>query len=407
VKKLLYVLASSAVGLFLFTSHAFAAGFALPEQSASAMGMSSAFVGQADDASAVWYNPAGMTQLDGTRVMGGFVAIYPTLTHEVPGGTTDVAERRWHYPLFLYTTHQLNDRISLGLGINNPFGLSTNWSPTSTAREEATKSEIKATEINPNIAFKLNDKLSVAAGVAYVRLDAVLENIFLGQDFRLSGTGYGWGGNLAALYKPTDQLNFGLSYHSRVKIDVDGTAQMNAIGQTNPASTSITLPDLLQFGTSYKATDRLTLNADIGYTWWSTYDTLTVHSATFIPLGSGDTITQQKQWKDVWNLRVGGQYKLTDEWKLRAGLQYDQTPVPDHYFETRIPDSDRVGASIGAGYSIGNLTIDAAYLYLKFLTRHIDDSVQDDGATSTNTNALNGTYKSDAHVIALSAAYKF
>jgi long-chain fatty acid transport protein len=403
MNKLLSAVLLSAAGLFLLTSHASAAGFALPEQSASAMGMSSAFVGQADDASAVWYNPAGMTQLDGTRISGGLVAIYPTFTHENTDGTTDVGERKWHYPILLYATHKLNDSISLGFGVNNPFGLSTNWSPTSETSQVATLSDIKTTDFNPNIAVKVNDRFSVAAGVDFVQLDATLhniKNIGILVDSRLSGAGNGWGGNVAALYKVSDSVSTGLSYRSRVHIKVDGTAEL--LGVMNaPASTRITLPDLAQWGVSYKASDKLTLNADLGYTWWSTYDKIVISSNN----ANFDQVTSDKEWKNVWNVRVGGQYKLSDTWKLRAGLQYDQNPVPDAHFETRVPDSDRYGVSVGTGYTVGNLTVDLAYLYLYFSNRNIADSTADDA--TTNTNSLNGTYKADVHVVAVNVGYKF
>ena len=168
----------SALSSLLFVSFASASGFALPDQSASAMGMASAFTGQADDASAVWYNPAGIIQLDGTRISGGVIGIFPTLTHENTTGTTDVSERMIHLPIHLYATHKMSDKLSFGLGVNNPFGLSTDWSDTSNTRYVATFSKVVTTEINPNIAYKMNDNLSVAVGVAYVKLRATLEKIF-------------------------------------------------------------------------------------------------------------------------------------------------------------------------------------------------------------------------------------
>jgi long-chain fatty acid transport protein len=409
MKKLLGIFTVSAICILSFASLVSAAGFALPEQSASAMGMASAVTAQADDASTVWYNPAGMTSLDGTKISGGMVAIYPTFTHENSDGTTDVGKRGFHFPVDLYGAQKIDNRISLGIGINNPFGLSTNWSQSSKTSQVATESEVKTYEVNPNIAYKITDALSVAVGVAYVKLDATLKNVqninpvpppFIFTNSSLSGDGDGWGGNVAALYKASEKFSTGFSYRSRVKIDIDGTAELTGVAKA-PASTSITLPDLLQWGVSYKATDKLTLNTDLGYTWWSTYDKIAVTSSN--PIFNNKTY--DKKWKDVWNLRIGAQYKLVDELKLRAGLQYDKNPVPDKYFETRVPDSDRVGVSIGTGYAIGNLTVDVAYLYLKFLTRHIDDSVQDD-ATS-NPNSLNGTYKTDVHVAALNISYKF
>ncbi len=412
MKKTLSIFLAATLSVVLFSSISFASGFRLPEQGAAAMGMSSAFVGQADDPSAVWYNPAAITQLDGTRIAAGLVAVYPYFSHEnstVNPGTTDVSERDIHFPVFLYATHKMNDKISFGFGINNPFGLTTDWDPNnSSTRYVATFSKIVTTEVNPNIAYKVNDDLSVAVGVAFVHLRATLENIFpTGQNLRLSGDGDGWGGNAAVHYKATNQLNFGLSYRSRVKIDVDGTADYAAGIVSNAASTVITLPDLLQFGASYKASDKLTLNADLDYTWWSTYDRIVIQSATLPLIGlPSDTLTQEKQWKDVWALRIGGQYKLSDQWKLRAGYFYDKNPVKEQYFETRVPDADRQALSIGAGYTVNNVTIDACYMYIWFKDRTIGNSSADD-ATILNVNALNGTYKSVVDAAALMVSYKF
>jgi long-chain fatty acid transport protein len=408
MKKFLLALTLSALSSLLFVSLASAAGFALPEQGVSAMGMASAFVGQADDASAVWYNPAGITQLDGTRISGGIIPIYPILTHENTTGTTDVSERMIHVPIHLYATHKMSDKLSFGLGVNDPFGLATDWDPNNSAtRYVATFSKVVTTEVNPNVAYKLNDNLSVAAGVAYVKLRATFESIFpTGFNLRISGDGDGWGGNAAVHYKATNQFNVGLSYRSRVKIDVDGTADYNAGVLSNAANTSVTLPDLLQVGASYKASDNLTLNADLGYTWWSTYDRLVIQSATFGPLVGSNTLTQEKQWKDTWTLRIGGQYKLSDQLKLRAGYLYDKNPVKEEYFETRIPDSDRQGVSVGAGYTVGNITIDAAYMYLYFNHRTINNSLADD-ATIVTPTALNGNYKSQAHLAGITVGYKF
>ena len=405
MKRLLCVLIAATASMFFCATHVSAAGFALPEQSASAMGMSSAFVAQSDDASAVWYNPAGMTQLNGINVMAGAVFIYPTFSHDNVDGTTDTAARNIHVPAIFYTTFKLDDRLSLGFGINNPFGLATNWSPTSETNQVATLTQLIVTEFNPNIAFKINDKLSIAAGVTYVWVDATLANIqALGGPFvtpaQLNGSGYGWGGNAGILYKITDSVSTGFSYRSRMKVDLKGNAWVSPVpaigypGAFGNASSSITLPDLFTWGFSIKPSEKLTLNADLGYTMWSTFDTLTVMSSNTLFNKS-----YPHQWRDVFDLRIGGQYKLTDHWKLRAGLQYDQNPVPDHYFETRVPDSDRYGASVGIGYAVGNLTVDLAYTYLLFETRNV--------ANSYYGSSVNGTYNTDASVFGVSVAYKF
>ena len=418
MNKILAVFMAAVLGMAVFSSTGFASGYRLPEQDSAALGMASAFVGQADSPAAVWYNPAGMTQLDGTRISGGTVGIYPVLTHEnntVNPGTTDVSERDIHLPIHLYATHRQNDSIAFGLGINNPFGLATNWAPTSSTRYAATFSKVVTLEVNPNIAYKLNDNMSVAFGVAYVQLRATLEktmNLGLAGDhnFRLSGDGDGWGLNAAALYKIAPNVNVGLSYRSRVKIDLDGDAAFTGgpLASSATGKTSITLPDLIQLGVSYKASDKLTVNADIDYTMWSTYDRIVVTSDVFTPLTGSNTSTDEKQWRDVWCLRIGGQYQLSDQWKLRAGYVYDKNPVGEAHFETRTPDSDRQGISIGTGYSIGNTTVDLAYMYLRFNKRTISNSQADDDANPfTPADSLNGTYKSQAHLAGITIGYKF
>jgi long-chain fatty acid transport protein len=416
---MLSVFTAIAVSIAVLPSISFAAGFQLPDQDSAAMGMGGAFVGQADDPAAVWYNPAGMTRLDGTRISGGVIGIYPVLTHEnntVNPGTTDVSDRDIHLPVHLYVTHKPNDSIAFGVGVNNPFGLSTDWDPnTSSTRYVATFSKVVTTEVNPNIAYKLNDSLSVAFGVAYVHLRATLEKtvnvvlpgpVLLGDhNFRLSGDGEGWGFNAAAMYKISQNANVGLSYRSRVKIDVDGDADLvgGPAATSGTGSTSITLPDLIQLGVSYKASDKLTVNADLDYTLWSTYDRIVITSNN--PLFNA---TDEKQWEDVWCIRIGGQYLLLDQWKLRAGYVYDKSPVGEAHFETRTPDSDRQGLTIGTGYASGNMTIDLAYMYLRFNKRTINNSFADDDANPfTPDNSLNGTYKSQAQLAGITVGYKF
>ncbi len=390
----------------------FAAGFTLPDQDAAAMGMASAFVGQADNPSAVWYNPAGIIELSGTRISGGVIGIYPVLTHEnntINPGTTDVSKRDIHLPIHFYATHKMTDTVAFGFGINNPFGLTTDWDPnTSSTRYVATYSNVVTTEFNPNVAFRLSNDLSVAFGIAYVHLRATLEKItptspLTDANFRLSGDADGWGVNAALKYKASDAISLGLTYRSRIKEDVEGTADVNGTPLSGTAKTSITLPDLIQFGVSYKASNELTLNADLNYTMWSTFDRLVIESN--VPQLNR---TEEHQWKDVWSLRIGGQYALSEQWKLRVGYLYDQNPVKEAFFDTRIPDADRQGVSIGVGYTIGDVTVDAAYLYLRFNNRTISNSLMDDAAVTPKApNALNGTYKSTAQLAGITIGYKF
>jgi long-chain fatty acid transport protein len=210
------------------------------------------------------------------------------------------------------------------------------------------------------------------------------------------------------MYKFTPSLKAGLSYRSRMEVDITGTAGTSggpvppalALG---PAWTKITLPDLMQVGVSILASDNLTLNADLEYTWWSTYDNIAVTSTS-----PAFNSTDPKMWHNTFCLRLGGQYKLSDQWKVRAGYLYDQNPVNEEHFETRIPDSDRQGISIGAGFTSSKISVDIAYMYLMFNKRTISNSQADDFANPfTPSNSLNGTYKSNAQLAGVTIGYKF
>ncbi|MCX5786502.1 MAG: outer membrane protein transport protein [Elusimicrobia bacterium] len=385
-------------------SSAYAAGFRLSEQDAKANGMGNAFVAAADNASAVWYNPAAMTELDKTSLSLGTVMVYPTTTHDYTGGSDEIA-KVVHIPPYFYATHKLNNKMALGFGFNAPFGLSTDWDTTSHAASVAAYSDIKAYSYNLNGAYKVSYKLSLALGADYVYLDATMNN----TSMDLSGNGHGWGYNAAVFYRAGDKWNFGANYRSSVKIDVDGTATVAALGSSNDASTRITLPDTFQIGAAYKANEKWLVSATADYTNWATYHALIVKSNTITALTSylnsvvpggypvSNTITERKNWQSVWGFHAGTEYKYSDTWAFRAGTFYDCNPVKEKYFDTSIPDSDRMAFSIGAGYTKGNIVADLSYTYLMLVKRTVDSA----------TNTLDGIYKSSAHLPAISVGCKF
>lgn len=389
----------------VWAGQASAAGFRLPDQDAAAIGMGGAFVAQADDPSAAWYNPAAMTTLEGTQMSVGIMTLAPVMEHQNVNGTTDTAERQMFLLGDLFFTTKVDDRVSAGLSLTGPFGLSTNWSALSATSRVAAFSRIISVDINPNVAYRLNDRLSLALGLDFMKLEATMEKMLSPVTlFRLDGQGTGWGANAAILYK-AEPVDLGLSYRSRIKVDVED-AHANVVGFpaafTNSVKTEITLPDLIEGGISWKLSDRTTLNSDLEYTWWSTYDRLVLESNTFVALGLGPVQTDEKQWRNTWTFRLGGQYKVSDQWKLRAGYVYDQTPVQEAHFETRAPDADRQGITVGTGFTARGTTVDVSYMYIRFKTRHINDSLAD-GASQV----LNGTYDSHAQLLAVNVAHKF
>ena len=405
------------VALMGLASSVNAAGFRLADQDAKATGMGNAYTAVADNASAVWYNPAAITNLEGTNVSLGTVMIAPSMEHKNTNGTTDEIESTLHIPPHFYATHKLNDQWSLGFGVNAPFGLSTEWDPaTANTRTVATKSEVKAINANLNGAYKLNDKFSFAAGVDYVTLDATLNKMIvapanalyagspaINEEQTLEGDGTGMGYNAAVMYKHNDKLQFGANYHSQVKINVDGKINLmptsgvvSAARATNQdAETELTLPDLFQVGAAYKYSDKWLFSAEADCTNWTTYRRIIIDYTK--DNGAAAQSIDNKNWESTWAFRLGTEYKYSETLKFRGGTFYDMNPVKEEYFETRVPDSDRVAFAIGAGWNKNNVTVDVSYMYLMFLEREVDSA----------TASLDGKYNSVAHLPAITVGYKF
>jgi len=380
-----------------------AAGFRLAEQDAKATGMGNSFVAVADNASAVWYNPAAITDLEGTNVSLGTVMIMPSMEHKNTNGTTDKIEETTHIPPHFYATRKLNDSMSLGFGVNAPFGLSTEWDKaTAATRTTATKSEVKAINANLNGAIKLSDKLSFAAGLSYVSVDATLNSWHpAGREILLNGDGTTMGYNAAIMYKYNEKLKAGLSYRSKAKAKLEGDLEnLTSLGSTMEVKTELTLPDMLQIGVSHQCTDKWLFSVEADYTNWTTYRQIIIKKQS----DSSVVSNAPKYWQSVWAFRLGSEYKYSDTLKFRFGTFYDNNPVQEKYFESRVPDTDRVAFSLGAGWNKGNFTVDASYMYLMFQERKITDSLLD---TAGVPNSLNGKYNSAAHLPAITIGYKF
>lgn len=365
--------------------------------------MANSFVAVADDPSALWYNPAAITELENTQILLGSTMILPAIKHEYTGGSDEIP-KVLHVPPHFYITRKINEKISAGFGLTAPFGLQTNWDLNSRASNVATLSDLKVLNYNLNLAYKLTEKLSVAAGVNYVYLDAELDKYLSSLSFeqKLKGDGTAWGYNVAAFYKLDDKWNFGASFRSPIKIDIeDGTIILPPGTTYNDANTSIKLPDMLQFGAAYKMNEKWLLSLTFDYTDWTTYRSIIIKY-------NNDTQTSidTKNWKSVWAYRLGTQYKYSDSIKLLAGISYDKNPVREKYFETRMPDSDRIGLSLGVNYTKDNFVLDVSYAAILFDERKIDDSTKDI-VNNIDTQTLNGTYKSTAHIPAISFGYKF
>ncbi len=393
----------------LLSSQSFASGFMIPEQGAKAMGMGNAFSATADDASANWFNPAGLAFQD-NNISVSSTLVYPLNDYET-GGQTYSAKKGLHVVPQVYMRYaEEESKLSYGLGINSPFGLSVDWtgsgapfSELAAGADSVTFSEIQAVLVNPNVAYQINDDFSVALGIQYYNAFKVHLD---GQSLKIGGSGDGFGGNVAALYK-TDTLSVGASYRSSVKIDITGTAVggpalailgLECIGAN--ATTYVTFPDIFTLAVAYQASPKLLVSVQVDRVNWATFDKIEVNYApSTLNIATGPSSTIPEGWKATTALRVGVDWSYGDSSHARVGYTYDPTPTNTTDFSPRLPGNDRQLITLGYGTSFSdNMSLDLAYAYV-----WLDDRT----ASAPTKTAYHGVYKSTVHLLAGGITYKY
>ncbi|MGA9993507.1 MAG: outer membrane protein transport protein [Thiobacillaceae bacterium] len=380
-----------------------ASGFALTEQSASGLG--NAFAGaaaSAEDASTIFFNPAGMTRLPDRQVAGALHLILPSAKYSDGNPATNDggdAGSLAAVPNFYYVM-ALSPATRFGLGVNAPFGLKTDYDLGWAGQFSALKSDLKTINLNPSLATKLTDQLSVGIGLNIDYAKAELSN-FVPPLYGGASAGtatvkaddWGVGANAGLLYELDSNTRIGFSYRSRIKHKLEGDATFAGSPLANtPITADLTLPDIASLSIVKQISPALTLLGDVSYTAWSVFDKLTIVRST------GTTLTSTTEnWDDTWRFSMGATYRLNDALKLRGGLAYDQSPVPDAYRTPRIPDNDRTWVALGMGYQASKKdVIDVGYAHL----------FSKDPSLAQNTSLaapLPGSYK--FHVDILSAQY--
>ncbi|MCF6208410.1 MAG: outer membrane protein transport protein [Ghiorsea sp.] len=393
----------------LLSSQVFASGFMIPEQGAKAMGMGNAFGAIADDASANWFNPAGLSFQENNASVSSTL-VYPLNDFET-GGQTYSAKKGLHVIPQAYMRYgDGNSDVSYGLGINSPFGLSVDWTgsgapftQTAAAGKAVTFSEIQAVHVNPNIAYRVSENLSIAAGIAYYNAFKVHLNSDL---LRIGGSGDGFGGNFAFMYNTSD-WSVGGSYRTKVKIDITGTAVggpdaavlgLEGIGAN--ATTSVTFPDIHSLSFAYRGMPHVILSAQLDRVNWATFDKIEVNYApSALDSLTGSSSTIPEGWKATVAVRLGAEWAYDEHSRARAGYTYDPTPTNPTDFSPRLPGNDRQLVTLGYGLDLSNeLTMDLAYAYV-----WLDDRT----ATAPTDPAYHGVFKSTVHLLSGGLTYKY
>jgi len=409
-----------ALAIALLTSaSAHAAGFALIEQNASGMG--NAYAGAAAvaaDASTIFFNPAGMTYIEGTQAVGAFHVIIPNAEFNDKGSTKafgfpprgdegpdafDVA----FVPNFYYVT-EVNPLVRVGLGVNVPFGLKTEYDDEWVGRFHANKSELKTINLNPSIAFKVNNRLSLGFGLSAMYAEAELTRqvnrvVAAESDVKIEGDDWGFGFNLGAIYQVTPDTRFGLAYRSKVKQELEGKAKFGAAlaAANTDVSAKIDLPESFSVSVFSRVNSQWDVMADVTLTRWSRFKELRVLRED----GSTLTVTPEN-WENTMRYSIGASYRYSDKLKLRAGLAYDEEGIKEEYRTARIPGNDRKWVSLGASYQMSpTSTFDIGYSHLFISDADIDDD-QSSAADGFNGRLI-GDFEGSVDIVSLQYTHNF
>lgn len=393
--------------LTVFSGMASAAGFQLLEQNASGLGV--AYAGSAavaDNASTIYFNPAGMTLLPGRQVSLGIAAIGPSYSFKNAGssGTGAMAAQvigsnggdagNWAGVPNAYLSWQVAPEWFVGVGVSSPFGLATKYDDNNwIGRFQSLKSEIRTVNINPSVAYRVNDKLSLGFGLNYQHINAEMSNLTPLGTSRLKGDDSAWGWNVGAMYTLSPAMRIGVAYRSSIKYTLEGDQTVGAT--TTPAKAKLELPDSFTLSVWQQVSDRWEAMGDLSYTNWNTVDKLNVYNRTSGTLLGTENFGYESSWRFAW----GAAYKASDAWKYKFGIAYDRTPTTNGARSARVPDNSRIWFSLGAQWKPSAASVlDFGYAYLYVRDPKINQT-KDFAAAGTAT--LRGSYDASVHILGI------
>ena len=406
-------------------SSAVASGFAIGTQSGSGTG--NAFAGgaaAADDASVAWFNPAAMTLIPGTQIAGALHALKPSFKFTDQGstgafagaGTGDCGDGGgWAYVPNAFFTMAINPKLSFGVALNVPFGLKTEYDAGWRGQLTALKSEIKTVNINPSVAYKVNDTVSIGVGASLQRIEAELSS-FGGSaaagNITLNADDMGYGYNLGIMIKASPSTRVGATYRSSIKYVLEGTANFSGTSGALLGSNikaDLEVPDSFSFSVFQTLGQNWEVMGDLTWTGWSSVQQLQVIRTTATGAGSaaGSTLTTlQFQWADTWRYAVGVNYKMNPQTKLRFGVAFDQSPTKDETRTPRLPDQDRTWAALGVQFKPSKSGIlDVGYAHEFIKDARVNVPVP--GQTTCVAGCLTGTFKDKADIFSLQYSHSF
>jgi long-chain fatty acid transport protein len=424
--------------VFLFSSSVLANGLNLNSLGSKALTMGGAFVGLADDFSAIFWNPAGIANFK--KKYFGFYGtdIIPSGTYEFSLGPLPLVDAKTVAKHYLGTLaayyHPITENVVAGIGVYTPSGLGQEWNGSDFAAIAANnpnlkwKSKIGLITISPAVAFSINEQVSIGAAlnINYGMFDVAFHagvadvpvppyEVDLGQ-YEESMNGWGVGATFGILVKPSEMFSVGATFRTASKVSFSGEASIPnlslvgaALGVPLNSSTDlerdVTWPLWLAAGVAVKPIDALTLTGDIQFTQWSKIEAIkTDYKDAYWQILLADDAERPMYWSNAVQIRFGAEY-VFKAWAFRGGYYWDPSPAPDRTLNVLLPNFDFNVITAGIGYSLDELQIDFGFEYLMGKEREVD-------YLNTITNpewetAMPGIYNMNIFVPCFSVSYRF
>jgi long-chain fatty acid transport protein len=400
------------------TWKASANGFRLADQDAFATARGEAFVATADNPSAIYYNPAGITQLEGNDLRGGIYGIYLNPSyHTNHGNTYHSSDNLAAVPQVFYTYTPTNMPVSFGLGVYAPYGGSMSWPDGTGFRMVATQGKLTYVTINPVVAVKLPLDFSIGAGlmVNYANMDLEQGLRIFPQPsnfYRFKGDGWSVGYNLGLRWQPIDQISFGATFRSSAAVTLNGHTEFEqfsaGIPDTSlPANANFMFPLTVVCGLSYRPTPKWNLEFDADYTDWSSFGKTTIYQLEPTLLGGPQNVPMTLDWQPNWMYEFGVTRYFDNGWHASAGIVYNENSVPNAYYTPLVADMDRYFFSTGAGYKGKRFNFDVAYQFGYGPTHTVTGSTPSSSPGGSKIQTANGNYDFISHAVMLTVGMHF
>jgi len=356
-----------------------------------------AFAATADTPAAVYYNPAGLTQLEGQSFSATAYVIQLDTDFSGPAGTAKMKRKDNVIPQFYYAYAPEGKNYAFGLGGYSPFGLSTDWGSSSVLSPLTTKAEQKTYSLAAVGAVQITPTLSIGAGPVLQRSETKLSRMVLVapatfREYTFDGDGNALGFNAGIRWQPSPEHAFGLSYQHHYTIKLDGTAGVAGAVPTQPASTDFVFPEVIIAGYSYRPAPGWNIELNLDWTNWDRVNSLSIDAPA--PL----SVSQPFNWKSGFFYDLGVTRTFNNGFSVSGGYTYAENSIPDSTFTPAIPDSNRHLFALGGNYRTGGLKLSLTYQFGYSPDRTVSGSP---------FGLADGTYRNRTHAIAASVDYKF